>query len=1059
LLVPSKRTLSQSLFLTLILASTFSALLVGGLWIVREYRRFNRDAEAMSRQYTEERKREMQQRVEEVVDFVEFKRRQTEQRIRGDLKEHVYEAHGIATQIYERYGHSRSLAEIQDMVRETLRSVHFNGGRGYYFATRLDGVEQLFTDRPEYEGMNLLDMQNTRGAYVVRDMIELVREQGEGYYSYTWTKPQAEGDEHLKLSFIKYFAPFDWFIGTGEYLEDVELEVQREVLEWIKQIRYGEDGYVFAGRWDGFILSGPETGRNMLDVTDAHGVKIVQQLIERARDNGGFVSYVMPKLEGQRPDPKISYAAGVEEWRWYIGTGLYLDDIEDAVAALRSERISELWWNIGKMSLVLVLLWFVAYVIFVKMTRKIGSAFAAFSSFFDEASVGSAEVPLTGLGFRDFRQLAVSANRMIARRRGAEKALRESETRFRELFENMSSGVAIYEAIDDGEDFVFKEINPAGERIGRLPRKQHLGRPVTEIYPGVKEMGLFAVLQEVWRTGKPRRLRMATYDDRRISLWVENYVCRLPTGEIVAVYEDVTEKKQAEMALRESEERSSGIIRSISDPMVMMDHHMKITWANENARNVFGDIVGKKCCSAFHQTKQGVCETCAVRDTLGDGRVHDQEIAVKDRSEKVRRFWCTAGVALRDDSNQPLMVVEILRDVTERHEAEQQRRQLEEQYRQAQKMEAIGQLTGGVAHDFNNLLQVINGYTAIAASGLGEDNPVRDSLAEVAKAGERAAELVSQLLMFSRRQVIRPEAVELNDVVAGMLNMLGRLIGEHIQIQWNPGPGGDTIFADRSMIEQALLNLCVNARDAMQEGGTMVIETGPALIDEEFCASRSWAKPGRYAVLRVCDTGCGMDKETLGHVFEPFFTTKSTGKGTGLGLATVYGIVKQHGGMIDIRSEPDQGSTFELFWPLSESQRRGSRTQADPAVSGGTETILLAEDDESVRSLGRLVLQQAGYTVIAASDGTEAVTLFEERGQEVDLVVLDLIMPKMGGREVYEELQKRRPGLAAVFTSGYSEKEIHSNFTRRVGVTLVQKPFHQRDLLLAVRNALDGRAP
>jgi nitrogen-specific signal transduction histidine kinase len=394
-------------------------------------------------------------------------------------------------------------------------------------------------------------------------------------------------------------------------------------------------------------------------------------------------------------------------------------------------------------------------------------------------------------------------------------------------------------------------------------------------------------------------------------------------------------------------------------------------------------------------------------------------------------------------------------DITERKQAEEERKQLEAQYRQAQKMDAIGQLTGGVAHDFNNLLQVINAGTDLAMQDLEAGHRARESLVDVAKAGDRAARLVSQLLLFSRRQIMRPELLDLNEIVANLLKMLRRVIGEHIQLQWRPGTHVGTIRADRGMIEQALVNLCVNARDAMPEGGTLAIETHEASLDEADCAAHSGAKPGRYAVLSVEDTGGGMDEKTLEHIFEPFFTTKETDKGTGLGLATVYGIVKQHEGLIQAYSEPRMGTTFKLYWPWCAADSKAPESSDPGDVRGGTETILLAEDDEMVQMVARTILEREGYEVLAAGDGAAAVALLEERGEKVEMAILDVVMPRMGGREAYERMQELRPGLKVLFASGYSEDAVHTDFVLDKGLSLIQKPFSREALLRAVRKALD----
>ena len=385
------------------------------------------------------------------------------------------------------------------------------------------------------------------------------------------------------------------------------------------------------------------------------------------------------------------------------------------------------------------------------------------------------------------------------------------------------------------------------------------------------------------------------------------------------------------------------------------------------------------------------------------------------------------------------------------------RERLEEQYRQAQKMEAVGQLTGGVAHDFNNLLQVINGVTEIAIEDIEPDHPCVKSLKQVAEAGERAARLVQQLLLFSRRQVMRPEVLDLNETVADLLKMLGRILGEHVRLHWQPGPHTGAIHADRSMVEQLLMNLCLNARDAMPDGGALSIATRLVELDAAFCKAHTWAEPGRYAAVTVSDTGCGINKEIVEHIFEPFFTTKETGKGTGLGLSTVYGIVKQHDGLIHVESEPGRSASFGIYLPSHRANAPNVASASDSEdLRRGTETVLLAEDDDMVRRLAKATLERQGYTVIATKDGAEAVEFFQRTPGEIDLLLLDVVMPRMGGREAYEQIRAIRPDIPALFASGYSEDAVHTNFVLHEGLELVQKPFTRSTLLRAVGHAIDG---
>ena len=381
---------------------------------------------------------------------------------------------------------------------------------------------------------------------------------------------------------------------------------------------------------------------------------------------------------------------------------------------------------------------------------------------------------------------------------------------------------------------------------------------------------------------------------------------------------------------------------------------------------------------------------------------------------------------------------------------------LEAQHNQMQKMEAIGQLTGGVAHDFNNILQVIQGYSELGLLALDGNHPGHEPMQRVSEAAERASSLVQQLLLFSRQKVMQPKLLDLKDGVDNLLKMLGRLLGEHIEIRWRPCERPVVVFADSGMVDQILMNLCVNARDAMPSGGVLTIETSTATVDDEFAATHPWATSGTFAVLQVSDNGIGMDEKTRERIFEPFFTTKGEGKGTGMGLATVYGIVRQHKGMVDVYSEPGLGSRFRVYLPLQGFSGRDEAAEPPEAPTGGSETILLAEDDADVRRLATTILEMAGYAVLVAEDGLVATELFAEHRDKVGLCVLDVVMPRLGGKDAAGRIMAIRPETPVLFASGYSKDAIHHDFVLKEGVHLIHKPYSRNDLLRTVRSLLDG---
>jgi PAS domain S-box-containing protein len=404
---------------------------------------------------------------------------------------------------------------------------------------------------------------------------------------------------------------------------------------------------------------------------------------------------------------------------------------------------------------------------------------------------------------------------------------------------------------------------------------------------------------------------------------------------------------------------------------------------------------------------------------------------------------------LRDASGNVSRVLSMVHDVTEKEE-------LQKQVQTAQRMESVGTLAGGIAHDFNNSLTGIIGFAELLRMRMAGDEQAVHDLDEILHCAERAATLTRQLLTFARRQVIEPVNLNLSTLIADLMRFIGKVVGEHIEVKTFLEKNVPTVCADRGQIEQVVMNLCLNARDAMPEGGRLVVETGDVYLDEEYVRKNLYMRTGRYALLTVSDTGIGMDEKTRERVFEPFFTTKGPDKGTGLGLAMVYGIVKQHGGFIHLYSEPGKGTAFKVYFPAIEAQPDAvPEKRREEIVRGGTETILLAEDEEAIRILAERVLTGFGYTVLVARNGEEAIEMFRQK-KEIVLAVLDVVMPRKGGKEAFEEMHKQNPRLKVIFMSGYAANAIHDSFVLTPDVPFLQKPFGPTILARKVREVLDA---
>jgi two-component system cell cycle sensor histidine kinase/response regulator CckA len=497
--------------------------------------------------------------------------------------------------------------------------------------------------------------------------------------------------------------------------------------------------------------------------------------------------------------------------------------------------------------------------------------------------------------------------------------------------------------------------------------------------------------------------------------------------------------------LRESEERYRGLIDSAFDGVVVQQEG-RIRSVNRAYAEMFGyspdDLVGRdalELASPKHRDydRSKIAEDELVYETVGlkqDGTEINIEISANN---------CLYH-------GEPARLAAV-RDITER-------KLLEEQLRQSQKMEAIGQLAGGVAHDFNNLLTTIIGYSELTIKRLELEDPLRHTIVEIKKAGDRAASLTRQLLAFSRKQVLQPIVLDLNAIVSDLEKMLRRLIGEDLELQTLLHPKLGSVKADPGQIEQVLMNLAVNARDAMPRGGKLTIETKNVHHEDDYGKKHIAIVPGAYVLLAVSDTGEGMDDQTQARVFEPFFTTKEAGKGTGLGLSTVYGIVKQSGGNIWVYSELGIGTTFKIYLPRTDQGAQEYRRSVEvEEMLTGTATVLLAEDEEMVRELARQVLEMCGYKVLTAANGSLALTVCEQHPEPIDLLITDVVMPVIGGRELSARLTEIRPEMKVLYMSGYTDDAIVHQGVLDEGTNFIQKPFSTHALARKVKEVLKGR--
>ncbi len=647
----------------------------------------------------------------------------------------------------------------------------------------------------------------------------------------------------------------------------------------------------------------------------------------------------------------------------------------------------------------------------------------------------------------------------ITERKKAEEELRKSEENFRRSLDDSPLGIRIVTA--EGETIYANRAildiygYDSVEELKKVPLRQ---RYTPESYAD------FQIRNEKRRQGKfspseyAIRILRKNGEIRHVQVFRKEVIWN-GVKQFQVIYHDITEQKRIEEELKKSEEKYWLTFSSTSDVIFTVDSELKVSNITPSVEKILGYKPEELLNQPFKNLNLMTPESRerAIANVMRVLSGEDVPITVYEFITKdgIRGIGEITGSPIIQE-NKIIGVTCVARDVTERKRAEEEREKLQAQLLQSQKMESVGRLAGGVAHDFNNILTTILGRTALAMKRCKPTGPIHAHLKAIEKSTLRSADLIRQLLAFARKQTVAPKVLDLNDTVANMLKIIQPLIGEDINFAWIPGANVWPVKIDPTQIDQLLANLCVNARDAISGVGRIAIETENAVFDDAYCTVHHGFNPGEYATLAVSDDGCGMDKDVLDHIFEPFFTTKEVGRGTGLGLATVYGIAKQNEGFINVYSEPGKGSTFKIYLPrfVGEAMEPTVESTAETPKGRG-ETVLLVEDDVEIRDVSQIMLEQLGYKVLTASTPGEALRQAKDKTAEIELLITDVVMPEMNGRDLAKLLGEIRPGLKCLFASGYTANIIAHQGILDEGVHFLKKPFSIKDLAIKVRQALE----
>lgn len=865
----------------------------------------------------------------------------------------------------------------------------------------------------------------------------------------------------------------DWYLTAYEPLKDKagslvgmlyvgikQKNVEKRIRHAIQQASIGETGYtyVLGGKGEDrgrYIISqrGERDDENIWDNKDSDGRYVVREIINKAMElkpgELGTVRYRWQNPGEKEPRWKTARLAYYAPWDWVIGTGVYDDELQAYRAILGGGR--NRMTRIMAVAGITITLFIGLFGILMAwtITRHVRQMTRA-----AEKIIGGELDQSVDVETRDeIGALARTFNVMTERLRGTMAELSDSEKKYREIFENAIEG--LFQTTFEGR---FLNVNPSTARILGYDSPGELMEKVTDLRNQLYVNGedRDRVLDVIREQGQIVGYECQYYrkDGQKIWISLSAHMAFDERGKpafLEGFLTDISDRKRAEEALRLSEEKYRGIFENAVEGIFQSTPDGRYLNVNPAGVRMYGYDSQEEMAVSVVDIARQVYVDAGDRERLKE-LLESRGLVEGFETEHYRRdgsrIWVSINArVVRDAAGRIIYYENTAVDITER-------KRLESRLLQSQKMEAIGTLAGGVAHDFNNILSVLMGYGTLLQVAMEENDPLQAYVDQILTSSQKAVNLTASLLTFSRLQPVRLNPIDLNETIRGTEKLLKRLITEDIALKTSLAEEDLVVMADTTQIDQILFNLATNARDSMPKGGKLTIETVPVEVDTEFAKIHGLDEPGRYVLLSVSDTGSGIDEDAREHIFDPFFTTKGSGRGTGLGLSTVYGIVRQHGGYINVYSEKDMGTTFHIYLPAVSAAAVEEEAAPSVQIKGGSETVLVADDDTDVRRLIKDVLTRYGYNVLEAVDGEDAVEKFRQL-ERVDLLVIDSVMPKKNGREVYEEISRTSPGMKVLFISGYTKDVILDKGIEEGEFDFLSKPLSPNVFLKMVREILD----
>lgn len=916
-----------------LLAIILTAITISFLISLHEYIEYSHNIESIETEYVKEQKYTVKQEVEKVINYLNLKRSQIEQKTKERIKAKVYDAHTIASNIYKKFKNKLPDKEIKKIIIETLRSMRFFDGNGYYYITSMKGISQLHPLRPGIEGRKITDVQSPSGRFVAKEMCDLVKKSQEGFIKYQYLSFQNKNKRAPKISFVKYFKPYDWHIGSGDYLETIEKNIQNEMLAYIKQVSFGKNGYLYVLSYQGkMLMHGADDeliGKDIWERQDINGVKIAKVQREKVKNsNGGFVNSVWKNPASSSLSPKVTFVKAVDEWQWMVGAGFYVNDVQGFIQEQKQILKEDIIKQIGLIILTIVVISLIIIYAASRFSKNLSNEVNLFFEFFSNMIMHSNKINISSLRYAEFKELAISANQMLdskieieGERNKIEESLRKSEKSLKEAQRIARYGSWEYDFVND-ELFWSDEVY----KIIEFDPEEHLS-----------SYKLF--------------LELIHPEDRAFA-----------------------------------------------------DKSYKDSVKNKTPYDIEHRIL------------------------FSDGRI-----------KRVREY----GETFYNDEGTPMRSTGTIQDITELREKE-------EQLKRSQKMDALGNLTGGIAHDYNNMLGIVLGYTEILQLKLDDDECLK-YVDQIQKAGERGRKLTDKLMTFSRYQASKSEAVDINTELEEQQSLFEKTLTARIQLIMDLTNELWPVQLDKGDFNDAIINMIINSSHAIENNGELIIKSSNQHLDYEQ-ANIIDLSEGDYVTLSIKDTGAGINEQTINKIFDPFFSTKGE-KGTGLGMSQVYGFVQRSKGNIIVKSELGVGTEFILYFPKYYSDNTFKKDDLNQGLTiSGNGNILVVDDDVLLAEMACEILTADGYDVISTTSAKQALELLIT--EKVDLVFSDIVMPGMNGYEFAAEVRKNYPDIKIQLTSGYNNVIDINDDEELLKIDILKKPYLSKDLISRVHGLM-----